>query len=118
MALTPEEKAAGREFEAACLADLAALNKARPPGMGALVVHTVVRHECPEKGGTSVGITLRTVLRLGNVTTADGRFAFMRKEGRCSGCGRTVRTTDGMFVLLATDQQDHERQAGPHPGDP
>lgn len=118
MALTPEEKAAGKEFEAVCLAELAALNAAQPPGMGALAVHTVVRHECPEKGGTSVGITLRAVTRAGNVLTADGRFAFTWKVGRCSGCGRTVRTTDGMFVLLATDQQDHERQAGPHPGDP
>ena len=113
--LTPEERAAGRRFKAERQAALDALNRARKPDLNVLAVWTVTRHMCR---GASVGITLRTVTEFGNVTAAGVRFAFIWKEGRCSGCGRTARARKGKFRLLPTDHQGHDGQAGPHPGDP
>lgn len=98
--LTAAEKEAGRAFRDACQAALDARNAADQAGMLALAVWRVVRHLCPDADGASVGITLRTVTEFGNVTAADGRFAFISKEGHCSGCGLVVRTPKGRFALL------------------
>jgi hypothetical protein len=151
MPLTAEEKQAGRAFRSARQALLDALNKLDPPGVFVLPLWRVVRHECPAAGGASIGITLRETCepspeywacRCGVVSTwgpplashagcegarvvaAVGRFAFIWKEGKCSGagCGLAVRTRAGRFVVTADRLAEHGRthggQAGPYPGDP
>lgn len=150
MPLTAEEKAAGRAFRDARQAVLDARNAADPPGVFVLPLWRVVRHECPAANGASVGITLRehcepspaylacycgAVGAAGGyfphddcdgskVISAAGQFAFMWKEGKCSGsgCGLAVRTRRGRFIVTAdrlpSHGRTHGRQAGPHPGDP
>lgn len=115
MPLTPLEKTAGRAFRDDRQRALDDLNAARPPGMLALPVWHVVRHECPAAGGASVGISLREVREdspeyqsgipgtgvSARVICAAGRFAFIWKEGKCSGCGQAVRTKHGRFDVRA-----------------
>lgn len=129
MPLTALEKTAGRAFRDARQAALDARNESSPPGQYVLVWWRVVRHECEDAGGASVGIPLREVCETSpecrddgaNVIAADGRFAFVWKEGKCSGCGLTVRTRRGRFIVAADRLPDHgrttgeRRQAGPHP---
>lgn len=151
MGLTPEQKLAGRAFRDARQHALDVLNAASPPGRYALAFWRVVRHECRAAGGVSVGITLReryelspeyracycgTVAPLdpgyfphrdcdgGKVISPAGQFAWIWKEGKCSGCELVVRTRKGFFVPCAADRlpdrrRTHDgRPAGPHPGDP
>lgn len=151
MPLTALEKQAGRAFRDARQAALDARNKADPPGVFVLPLWRVVRHECPAAGGASVGITLREVCEASleylacycsaigeagsyfphddcdgsSVIAAAGQFAFIWKEGKCSGagCGLAARTRRGRFVIAADRLPDHgrtngERQAGPHHRDP
>lgn len=139
MALTALEKQVGRAFRDARQAALDALNEADPPGVFVLPLWRVVRHECPAAGGASIGITLREVYEASpeyldglpgtgvsaRVVAGGGRFAFIWKEGKCSGaeCGLAVRTRRGRFVIAADRLPDHgrtngERQAGPHHRDP
>jgi hypothetical protein len=146
--LSPVEKKAGRVFREARQAALDARNAADPPGGFALVYWRVPRHECKAAGGASTGVTLRENYELspayrvcycgvaapqgpdfphrdcdgGKVIAADGQFAFIWKEGRCSGCGLVVRTRTGRFVIAADRPPDHGRtpdggEASPHPGD-
>jgi hypothetical protein len=149
--LSPAEKRAGRAFLANRQADLDARNAADPPGGSASVYWRVPHHECTAAGGASKGITLRenyepspeyrvcycgAVAPKGpdfphhdcdgsKVVAADGQFAFIWKEGRCSGCGLTVRTTAGRFVIAADRPPENGRtgverqgQAGAPAGDP
>lgn len=152
MPLSYVEKQAGREFRDARKAVLDARNAQDPPGVFVLPWWRVVRHECPAAGSASIGITLREVCepspeylacycsaiglaRPGffphadcdgsSVISAAGRFAFIWKEGKCSGaeCGLLARTRRGRFVIAADRLPDHgrtngERQAGPHHRDP
>jgi hypothetical protein len=128
MPLSRTEKQAGRAFRDARQAALDARNEADPPDVFVLPLWRVVRHECPAAGGASTGITLREVYEPSpgfpgedaNVI-AGGRFAFIWKEGKCSGagCGLAARTRRGRFVVAADRLPDHgrttgERQAGPH----
>lgn len=150
MGLTALEKQAGRAFRDVRQAVLDALNEADPPGEFVLPLWRVVRHECPAAGGASTGITLRevnepspaylacycsTVGQAGpdfphgdcdgaKVVSAAGRFAFIWKEGKCSGagCGLAVRTRTGRFAVTADRLPDHGRTSGeqrrpasPHP---
>ena len=150
--LTPVEKQAGRLFRGARQAALDQLNEASPPGQFALVYWRVVRHECPAFHCGSVGITLREVYEaspevhqcccgevgpaaenfphrehgVSRVVATAGQFAFIWKEGKCSGagCGLTVRTAKGRFVLGTDRPAEHgrtnsgRREASAHPGDP
>jgi hypothetical protein len=142
MPLTPDQKAALRVFRDASQALLNGLNLIDPPGMSAHVFHRVVRHECADADGASVGITLREVreespefqmvygklypvqkqgIPLGvpaKVVAAAGEFAWLWKEGRCSGCGLAVRTAKGRYVVSADHPARERRQAGPHHHDP
>jgi hypothetical protein len=123
--LTQAEKVAGRLFRDAQRDALAKLNKEDPPGILAQVFWHVVRHECSARNGISTGITLREVragspdywicycsvvgeaapdfphrdCQGGRVAAPGGLFAFTWKEGKCSGCGRTVRSRDGRFEV-------------------
>lgn len=146
--LTSVEKQAGRAFREASQVILSALNESSPPGQLALPLWRVVRHECPVAGGASIGIVLRehyeespeywacycgTVSTWGThfphdhcdggkVVSPAGQFAWIWKEGKCSGCGLAVRTGTGRFVIAADRPPDHgrthgQRQASPHPGD-
>jgi hypothetical protein len=149
-ALTSAEKQAGRAFREARQAALDLLNEASPPDEYVLPFWRVVRHECPAEHGASIGITLHGCYELspeyrvcycgrigpfgpyfphwdcdGNkVLSAAGRFAWIWKKGKCSGCGLVVRTRKGRVVLAADRAADHgrasseRRQAGPHSGDP
>lgn len=149
MALAPAEKKAGRAFREASQLVLDARNEASPPGQYALVFHRVVRHDCPAAGGTSTGVTLREhyepspeywVCYCGAVSTwswhfphqdCDGgkvivaadEFAWIWKEGKCSGCELVVRTKLGRFVIAADRPADRERingerrQTSPHDHD-
>ncbi len=140
MPLTSREKPAGRLFRAVWQASLDALNEKNPPDVFALPLWRVVRHECPAAGGASTGITLREHCDLSpvyrvcycgvlgpagpdfphascqgsKVVAADGRFAFIWKEGKCSGaeCGLAVRTRSGRFVVTADRLPDHGRTNG------
>lgn len=151
MPLSYVEKQAGRAFRDARQAALDARNQADPPGVYVLALWRVVRHECPAAGGASTGITLREVCEPSpeylacycsavgdaspyfphddcdgsSVIAAVGQFAFIWKEGKCSGagCGLAARTRRGRFVIAADRLPDHgrtngERQAGPHHRDP
>lgn len=151
MPLSPFEKQAGRAFRGARQAALDALNGREPPGVYVMPFWRVVRHECPAANGASIGITLREVCEpspeylacyctaIGtaeryfphddcdgsSVISAAGQFAFIWKEGKCSGagCGLAARTRRGRFVIAADRLPDHgrtngERQAGPHHRDP
>lgn len=149
MLLNAAEKQAGRAFRDARQALLDARNEADPPGVFVLPLWRVVRHECPAAGSASTGITLREVCepspefwlcRCGRISAwappfshdkrcdgsakvvaAAGQFAFIWKEGKCSGagCGLAARTRRGRFVIAADRLPDYgrtngERQASPH----
>jgi hypothetical protein len=133
MPLTALEKQAGRAFRDARQAALDARNEENPPDVSVLPLWRVVRHECPAAGGASIGITLREIYEpspevgTGSANViAGGRFAFIWKEGKCSGagCGLVARTRRGRFVVAADRLPDHgrtngeQRQAGPHHRDP
>jgi hypothetical protein len=147
MGLTALEKQAGRAFRDAAQAVLDSRNRLDPPGVFVLPLWRVVRHECPAAGGASIGITLREECEespeywgcyCGTVTTwgtpnfphedcdgssviaVVGRFAFVWKEGKCSGCGLTVRTRRGRFVAdrplsHGRTSGEQRRPASPHP---
>jgi hypothetical protein len=137
MPLTALEKQAGRAFRNARQAALDARNDREPPDVFVLPLWRVVRHECPAANGASTGITLREVCELSpeylaglpgtgvsaKVVAAAGRFAFVWKEGKCSGsgCGLAARTRRGRFVVSADRLPDHgrtpgeRRQASAHP---
>lgn len=149
-ALTGSEKQAGRHFKAGRQAVLDVLNAERPPGVTVLPLWRVVRHGCEAAGRSSVGIVLREHYEPSpeyracycgavepavpgifphddcdgsKVVAAVGQFAWIWKEGRCSGCGLAARTGQGRFVIAADRPADHgrsavERQASTHPGDP
>lgn len=140
MPLTTLEKRAGRAFRDARQAALDARNEADPPGVFVLPLWRVVRHECPAAGGASTGITLREVCEPSpeylvcycsavgpasryfphddcdgsNVIAAAGQFAFIWKEGKCSGagCGLVARTRCGRFVIAADRLPEHGRTTG------
>jgi hypothetical protein len=137
VALTPDEKQAGRLFRDVRQASLDQWNEADPPGLRALVYWRVVRHECPAARGGSIGITLREVYEASpemhqcycgkvgmtgknfphrdcdgsKVISPAGQFAFIWKEGTCSGsgCGLVVRTSKGRFVLGTDRPAEHGR---------
>lgn len=132
MGLTAEEKAVGRAFRDARQAVLDARNEQDPPGVFVLPLWRVVRHECPAAVGASVGITLREHCEpspeyldgipgtgvSARVVAAAGQFAFMWKEGKCSGsgCGLAVRTRRGRFIVTADRLPDHGRTHGRQAG--
>ena len=127
MPLSAGEKRAGRAFRDACQAVLDARNEKEPPGVLALPLWRVVRHECPAAGGASIGITLRETCEPspeywacycggigtwswqfphwdcdgGKVVVAGGRFTWIWKEGKCPACGLTARTGHGHFIVTA-----------------
>jgi hypothetical protein len=116
--LSATEKQVGRAFRDARQAVLDELNERDPPDVFALVLWRVVRHECPKAGEASIGITLREVCERSpeyrepgsaKVVAADGRFAFVWKEGKCSGCGLTVRTRRGRVTVPADREPDNGR---------
>jgi hypothetical protein len=145
--LTSLQKAAGRQFRQDQLSLLRERNQTSPPGMYVMALWRVPRHDCPVAGGTSTGTTLRERYDLSpeyrvcycsmvgataryfphddcdgsKVAAPAGLFAFVWKEGRCSGCGLTSRSGDGLVVLAADRPPDHGRredagQASSHPG--
>jgi len=130
--LTPAEREAGRAYRAACQAVLDALNRRNPPGLFVLVHWRVIRHECEAGGGASTVITLTERYELSpaqlsgdgsKVVSPAGQFAWIWKEGRCSGCKLVARTARGWCTPAADREADRarrtiERQAGPRPGDP
>jgi hypothetical protein len=152
MPLSDVEKRAGRAFRDARQAVLDARNEQDPPGVFVLPLWRVVRHECPAAGGASTGVILREACEPspeywacycgavaplspevfphedcdgGKVIAVAGQFAFIWKEGKCSGagCGLAARTRRGRFVIAADRLPDHgrtlgERQARPHHRDP
>ena len=100
MSLTAEEKEAGRVFAAAQQAALDERNSLVPPGGQVHPGQRVVRHQCPQRGGASAGITLQEHY------VQDGPLAFIWKDGRCADCGLVLRSALGKLALAA------ERPAG------
>jgi hypothetical protein len=147
VSLTEDERAAGRVFRHSAQGALDALNGQDPPGLWVLPLWRVVRHDCPARGGASTGIALRerrwsspryvvvdgcpprlvpddgisgfTAGPGGARVTevARGMFAFVYKEGKCSGsgCGLTARSRAGRLVL-GDDSPGRGGQAPAHPG--
>jgi hypothetical protein len=149
MPLSAVEKQVGRAFRAARQAALDARNEQDPPGVLVLPWWRVIRHLCPAERSVSIGITLREVYETSplyracycgevaadgpdfphdgcdgsRVVAAVARFAFIWKEGKCSGsgCGLVARTCHGRFVVAADRLPEHgrthgeRRQASPHP---
>ena len=142
---------AGRAFRDARQRALDVLNLASPPDAYVMTFWRVVRHGCPAARGASIGVTLRERYELSpqyracycgqveevvvpgsfphrdcdgsKVVAAAGQFAWIWKEGKCSGCELAVRVRRGFFVIAADRPPDHGRThdgrpAGPHPGDP
>ena len=127
MSLTSAQKAAGRQFRDASLAELVALNAREPADGPALVFWRVYRHDCPAAGGASVGIDLHEhyqfspeyrvchCSRAGTVTldfphmdcgsnsvaAPEGFFGYVWKDGRCPDCGLAVRSEAGRLVVSA-----------------
>lgn len=100
MALTGEEKVAGRRFRVTAQAVLAELSAANPPTYPVPVVLGVLRHACPSRGGISTALVLREVYIPSPAYDANvpaGRFAWIYREGRCAGCGQTARS-EGRLV--------------------
>jgi len=145
--LTDLEKKAGRVFVAARQEALDEINRAEPPGIDALPVWEVVRHDCPLAGGASTGIELRehretsplywacycSVIEPfvqyvfphddcqgGKEALAEGALAFVWKEGRCR-CGMLARSMRGMHAEAADWPPGRRRSGGgeasTHPGD-
>jgi hypothetical protein len=139
VSLTEEERAAGAVFRHSAQERLDALNRDSPPGLAVLPLWRVVRHDCPARGGASTGIALREkrwesprylvigseAVEAGNgeyvpalaTEVARGTFAFVFKEGTCSGsgCGLTARSRQGRLVL-GDDSPGRGGQAPAHPG--
>lgn len=142
MELSQVQKKAGRVFRAARQAALDELNAAVPAGREVLTVWRVVRHDCPDAGGASIGITLREHREVspeywvcycgtvepfdkyvfphedcqgGKMVAAEGQFLFLWKEGHCSGCGLVLRSNSGLTRV--SDSPSRDGQASPHPGD-
>jgi hypothetical protein len=93
--LTAEQKAAGRIWRDGRQAALDALNADRPPGMTVLTVARVCRHACGSRGSRAL------VLREHYETSPDGLLAFIWRDGHCSSCGMTARSSGGRVVLAA-----------------
>jgi hypothetical protein len=137
MGLSDLEKKAGRVFLAGCQRELDELNAARPPGGHALPLWRVVRHQCPSRGGASVGIELHEHYEAspelwvcycgviqpfvryvfphedcqgGKPAAAEGLLAFVWKDGRCADCGLVVRSARGQLVLAADRPPERERR--------
>jgi len=104
MSLTPEEKEAGRVFAAAQQAALDERNILVPPGGQVHPGQRVVRHQCPERGGASAGITLQEHY------AQDGPLAFIWKDGRCADCGLVLRSAQGKLVLAASRPPEKEKR--------
>jgi hypothetical protein len=118
--LTRAEKLAGRWFRQQMHEHLAVVNAADPPSVSVPWVLRHVRHNCASRDGLSVSFEAREVYVLspeiwvcycsaagllgdsfphddcqgGVVAAAEGRFAYIYKEGRCT-CGVTGRSPSG-----------------------
>lgn len=100
MSLTAEEKAAGRAFRAWCQGQLDQV-----PADARCSPYTVwYRHACRDDGqGGTRGLRLRQHYWLSPAfpAVAEGRFAFISRQGACPRCGLAVRSGTGRFVLAA-----------------
>ena len=105
MALTAQQRAAGRVFRDRCQAELDNLNAAEPAGGPADPVLRVIRHPCPERDGASHGIVLREHYQ------AAGPVCFIWKQGRCPECGLLLRSVRGIVDLTADRLPERERVA-------
>lgn len=145
--LTDLQKQAGRLFVAARQTALDEVNLADPPGLDALAVWEVARHDCPLAGGASIGIELRERYEPspeywacycgavgefiphvfphkdcdgGKTALAPGALVFVWKEGRCP-CGMVARSLRGMHAQAADwppgRGRPGGREASSHPGD-
>jgi len=122
VALTPNEKIAGRKFRDDAQAALTASFESAPPTYPAPNFLAHIRHECPGRNDISTALELKEKYQLspayyvtdgtaievlddaiqdpGGELIPAGRFAFIYKEGKCKnkGCGHTARSKAGRFV--------------------
>lgn len=102
MALTPEEKQAGRLFRDTCQAELVAQVEAKPPTYIVPNWIAVYRHPCPARGNRSTALELHEVYRQSpeypQYGVPAGRFGFIARAGSCRACGHTAGSRAGRLV--------------------
>jgi len=135
VALTRDEKLAGRWFRQRCQEALDSLNETEPPVLLVLPFGRHFRHECSSRGGRSTSFELKEHYDLnpdiwvcycsmlgehsgsfphwdcqgGRVLAASGIIAWIWKEGKCA-CGLTARSHAG-FVVDARERPPLGRTA-------
>jgi hypothetical protein len=92
--LTPEQKAAGREFRARWRRLLDELDEAFPPASRCPPYTVWFRHGCKDRGSWAL------FMRQQYAPSPDGLFAFIYRHGNCSHCGLQVRSS-GRLALAA-----------------
>lgn len=123
MALTRDEKLAGRWYRQHCQEALDALNAAEPPALLVPPFGRHFRHECSARGGRSTSFELKenydpnkdiwvcycSAIAVhgpsfphdgcqgGRVLAVAGVIAWIWKEGKCA-CGLTARSKTGFVV--------------------
>lgn len=102
MALTPQEKAAGRLFRDECQTQLLAVFDAHPPTYAVPNFLAAYRHPCPARLGRSTALTLREVYVYSPADTErgvpQGRFGFISRTGTCRACNQTAASRAGRLV--------------------
>ncbi len=100
VALTDDEKRAGRLFRLLAQNHLVAAFDSHPPDFRVPNFLAVYRHPCPGRQMRSTALELCEVYRLSPVDGAvpAGRFGFITREGTCRSCGQTAASRAGRLV--------------------
>jgi hypothetical protein len=102
VALTENEKKAGKKFRVQAELDLELLNEKDPPTYEVPFFLGIYRHLCNARKGRSTGMELKEQYLLSPIYPEEnvpaGRFGFVFREGRCRACGQTARSRVGRIV--------------------
>lgn len=101
MALTQEEKLAGRLFREASSLALVTLNETDPPGaVCSPWSPPYFRHECGKRNGTTaLALKTKRSFSPARENIPEARFSFAWLEGRCASCQFTVRSGSGYLEV-------------------
>lgn len=99
---TDEERTVGHQFRDRRQLELDLLNEHSPPDWVMPVFLASFRHLCPARNNRSTALELKEIYEISPIYpvhgVAAGRFAWIYRQGRCRGCGRTARSSQGRLV--------------------
>jgi hypothetical protein len=95
--LSPEDKAAARQWRDSRQEALQALIEAERPTYTPPALLAILRHPCPARGDISTALQLHEVYE----TDPTGKWCFIYKKGTCRGCKATAISPTGRFELTS-----------------